>query len=272
MHQETLNPQVIDKWDQLIHLFKQMNSVVVAFSGGVDSGLLAAAAYEALGDRMLAVTIHSEVESEEGIEVARLMANQIGFSHKIIEHDDLSNPNFKSNPVDRCYHCKLNRFTLANHLALEQGYQWVVEGSNASDIGDYRPGMRAVQELGVRSPLVEVGLSKSEIRQLAKWKGLPNWDRPSAPCLATRFPYGTEITLENIQKVSKGETFLKSMGIRQLRVRYHGSLARIEVLDENIELIVKERVKILDFFKKLGFIYIAVDLAGFRSGSMNEEI
>jgi uncharacterized protein len=221
---------------------------------------------------MLAVTIHSPVETDEGIEIARQLARQVGFRHKVVAYDDLENPLFRSNPIDRCYHCKLARFQFAKKMADAEGFQWVAEGSNASDIDDYRPGMRAVKELGIRSPLLEVGLIKDDIRKISKALGLILWDRPSSPCLATRFPYGMEVTREGIKKIREGEEFLKSIGYTQLRVRYHGSLARIEVPASSMDQIVKDRLKIVSYFKQIGFTFVSVDLTGFRSGSMNEEI
>ncbi len=197
------------KAKRLFELIAGMGSLVVAFSGGVDSGLLCAFGYLALGDRMLAVTVRSPVETPGDNEAAQTLAEQVGLTHQLVDFDDLANPQFVANPPDRCYHCKLARLKAIQQIALDFGTQFVAEGSNADDASDYRPGARAVAELGIRSPLAEVGLTKPEIRALARAMGLQVWDRPSAPCLATRFPYGTPVTRQGLGQVAQGEQFLK---------------------------------------------------------------
>ena len=258
------------KAKRLFELIAGMGSLVVAFSGGVDSGLLCAFGYLALGDRMLAVTVRSPVETPGDNEAAQTLAEQVGLTHQLVDFDDLKNPQFVANPPDRCYHCKLARLKAIQQIALDFGTQFVAEGSNADDASDYRPGARAVAELGIRSPLAEVGLTKPEIRALARAMGLQVWDRPSAPCLATRFPYGTPVTRQGLGQVAKGEQFLKDKGFQPVRVRHYGNTARVEVKPEVMGNLMIEREQILSEFKNLGFTYVVVDLAGYRSGSMNE--
>jgi pyridinium-3,5-biscarboxylic acid mononucleotide sulfurtransferase len=247
-----------------------MGSAVVAFSGGVDSGLLCAAAYRALGDRMLAVTVRSPVEALADVASASALAEQVGFPLRILDYDDLSNPEFVANPPDRCYICKLVRFRQLKELAAKEGFAMLVEGSNADDLGDYRPGRRAVAETGTASPLLEFGFTKDEIRALSKALGLLVWDRPSAPCLATRFPYGSPVTHEGLRQVADGERYLYELGFHVVRVRHHGNLARLEVASEEIERLVALREQVAAYFKTLGFNYVAADLTGYRLGSLNE--
>jgi pyridinium-3,5-biscarboxylic acid mononucleotide sulfurtransferase len=258
-----------EKYHALLDLIRGMGSAVVAFSGGVDSGLIAAVAYQALGQRMLAVTVRSAVETTAGVEAAARLARQVGFAHRIVDFDDLAHPQFVANPPDRCYHCKLARFSTLLQLAQAEGYACVLEGSNADDKGDYRPGKRAVLELGVRSPLADLAFTKAEIRALAQHLELELWNRPSAPCLATRFPYGTPVTVQGLQQIARGEEFLQERGYDPVRVRHYGTLARLEVAPEQITRLAEEREAVTTFFQSLGFSHVAVDLIGYRSGSLN---
>lgn len=268
--ESALSPQLKPRWDALLAYFRELDSALVAFSGGVDSGLLCLATWRALGDKMLAVTVRSPVESPGDVESARGLAEQVGLPLRIVDHDDLSNPEFASNPPDRCYVCKLVRFQKLKQLAAEEGFAVLVEGSNADDTSDYRPGRKAVAETKTLSPLLELGFGKEEIRALAKAFGLPVWNRPSAPCLATRFPYGTPVTHEGLRQVAEGERFLHELDFRVVRVRHYGVLARIEVLAEEIERLASMREQVAARFKSLGFHYTAVDLTGYRQGSLNE--
>jgi uncharacterized protein len=268
--EKSLSPELALRWQALLARFRELGSAIIAFSGGVDSGLLCAAAYAALGERMLAVTVRSPVESMGDVASARELAAQVGFPLRVLDYDDLANPEFVSNPPERCYVCKLARFRLLKEMAASEGFAALVEGSNADDLGDYRPGRRAVAETGTVSPLQELGFTKTEIRTLSKALGLSVWDRPSAPCLATRFPYGSPVTPQGLEQVANGERYLHELGFQTVRVRHHGQLVRIEVAPDEIEHLAARHQQVSDYFKSLGFHYVAVDLTGYRLGSLNE--
>jgi uncharacterized protein len=267
-----LPPELRSRWEALLGRFRELGSAVVAFSGGVDSGLLCAAAWHALGDRMLAVTVRSPVEPMGDVASAQALSEQVGFPLRVLDYDDLANPDFVANPPDRCYVCKLARFSLLRRLADAEGLAALVEGSNADDLDDYRPGRRAVAEAGAVSPLQELGFRKNEIRALARALGLSVWDRPSAPCLATRFPYGSPITLEGLRQVAEGEAYLQKLGFRTVRVRRHGQMARIEVAPDEIERLIPMREPVAAHLRSLGFEDVTVDPAGYRRGSLNEAL
>jgi uncharacterized protein len=262
---------VAGKYRQLIKILKSMDRVLVAFSGGVDSSLLLRAAKEALGDRVLAVVINSPVFHQEEIREARKIAQKLKVRYLVVNSDYHLSGEFRRNTPLRCYHCKLSLFKKLKTIARDGGMAAVVEGSNLDDELDYRPGEKALRELGIRSPLKEAGLKKSEIRILAKALALPNWSRPSNACLATRIPYNQPVEIEWLKKISRGEDLLRQMGFTQVRLRHHRELVRIEVLPSEIAIILKagNREKIIRRLKKLGWRYVVFDLEGYRSGSLN---
>ncbi|MBP1737313.1 MAG: PP-loop protein [Oscillospiraceae bacterium] len=262
------------KLDALKENLRSMERLVIAFSGGVDSTFLLRVACDTLGEGVLAVTARSAAYPEREYQEAVALITQLGASHIAIVSEELDIDGFSNNPVDRCYYCKKELFAKIRSIADEHGISWIADGSNADDLGDYRPGMTALREMEVVSPLKDVGLTKAEIRTLSKELGLPTWDKPSFACLSSRIPYGQEITREKLSMIDQAEQLLLDEGFRQVRVRHHGDLARIEVSPE-------ERVKFLDenlmdrvyrTFQTIGFQYTALDLKGYRTGSMNEPL
>ena len=263
------------KIKQLNDLLSGFGSIVVAFSGGVDSSFLAAAAVRAVGDKAIAITAFSETLAESEKNEAVLIAKQIGIQHILLNISELNSPEFVENTVSRCYHCKKERFSVLADWAKLHHYNWVLEGSNADDLSDYRPGMKAVEELqSVKSPLLEVGLTKSEIREVSRQWNLPTWDKLSAACLSSRIAYGIAVTAERLKQIESAEELVKKFCTGQVRVRHHGNIARIEVEPQNIGLITTPKIaKILDQgLKEIGFTYVTVDLVGYRMGSMNANI
>lgn len=265
--------QIKKKLDELMTLLQGLESVVVGFSGGVDSAFLAAAAYKALGDKAVAITAYSETLSQHEEQEAIAIAQEIGIKHVLLNISELNCADFVKNNSNRCYYCKKERFGALQNWAQENGFAWVLEGSNADDISDYRPGIKAVEELAVvRSPLLETGFTKEEIRAVSKEWQLPTWNKLSAACLSSRVAYGVEVTAERLRQIELAEEFLRGFCKGQIRVRHHGELARIEVSEADIPILAKpdNAALIAEFLKKLGFTFVTLDLSGYRSGSMNE--
>ena len=259
--------------DRLIELISGYGSCAVAFSGGIDSTVVAKAAQVALGDRALAVTGVSASLAEGELEDARRLAALIGIRHETVATQEFDDPGYLANAPDRCYHCKSELYTRLDGLAERFGVAVTANGANLDDAGDHRPGMIAAGEHQVRSPLLECGFRKEDVRQLAVHWGLPTWDKPASPCLASRIAYGEAVTPQRVAMIDRAEQFLRNRGLRLVRVRYHsGDMARIEVPAESLGTLSQEplRGELVDHFRSLGFKYIALDLMGFRSGSMNE--
>ncbi len=261
-----------EKQQRLISILRDMGDVLVAYSGGTDSAYLAWAAHQALGDRAVAVTADSASIPESHKRDAIDFAREFGIHHEMIPTHEFENPDYLKNDANRCFHCRDELFDRLEEYGKERGVAHIVYGVNVDDLGDYRPGQNAAKLHQVRAPLVEAQLSKQEIRDLSRRAGLPTWDRPAAACLSSRIPYGTPVTIQNIKKIEDGEEALKALGFRQFRVRFHGEIARIEVAREEMEkaLNMEMAQKFTAIFKQLGFQYVALDLEGYRQGSLNE--
>ena len=265
------DPGLDAKYARLVGLLRDMQGVVVAFSGGVDSTLLARAAGDALGDRALLVTADSETYPEAELAEARRLAELMGLRHVVVRTDELANPEYARNGANRCFFCKEELFGRLAPIAEREGIGTLVYGANMDDLGDHRPGMKSAAERGVRAPLIEAELTKREIRDLSRQLGLPTWDKPSFACLSSRFQYGDRITAEKLRQIDAAESFVRSLGFRQFRVRHHDRLARLEIpLDEIPRLWEDGRHEaIVTRFREIGYLYVAVDLGGFQSGSAN---
>ncbi len=249
-----------------------MGSVVVAYSGGVDSTLVAVAAHQALGPRSLAVTADSPALARREVEEATGLALRLGFAHRVIDTKEMAREGYVANSPQRCYFCKTELYSQLSDLAAREGYQWVANGANTGDQGDYRPGMQAASEHTVRSPLVEAGLDKAAVRAVAKALDIPIWDKPAQPCLSSRIPYGTPVTVETLSKVERAEDFLRSLGLREVRARHHDRLCRVEVGEGDMETVFRRRREIVENLKKIGYLWVSLDLAGLRSGSLNDQL
>jgi uncharacterized protein len=266
------NQTLLAKEDHLRKLFRELGSVIVAFSGGVDSTYVAYIATAELGPKAFCVTGESPSLSEHQRSETQRLVDQFGFNRRIIFTQELSNESYVANGATRCYFCKDELYRNLNALTDELETRTIVDGSTTDDLGDYRPGRAAANEHNVRSPLIEIGLSKAEVRELSNRAGLPTWDKPASPCLASRIAYGTPVTIERLSTVDRGEEIMRGFGFREFRVRHHDSLVRLEIAPEEMDLVLNRHIlsELARQFRQLGFKYVTLDLHGFRSGAMNE--
>ena len=260
------------KEQRLREIFRTLGSVIVAYSGGVDSSYVAYIANAELGPRAICVTGQSaSLPTYQQAEIDRVIS-EFGFHHETIQTEELENPNYRANNSDRCFFCKDELYGKLEALAASRGIEYVVDGSTTDDLHDFRPGRQAAQQHAVRSPLIEVGMSKAEVREFSRRVGLPTWDKPASPCLSSRIAYGTTVTIERLSKVDRGEQILREFGFREFRVRHHDTLVRLEIAPDELDRALQRDVieQLAARFRELGFKYVTLDLQGFRSGSMNE--
>src|SRR5215211_6968645 len=274
MHKLTCGPPMntIAKEERLREIFRELDSVIVAYSGGVDSSYVAYVANAELGPRAVCITGQSaSLPAYQRAEIDRVV-EKFGFQHEVIQTDELENPSYSANNPDRCFFCKDELYMKLESVARGRGIQNIVDGSTVDDVGDYRPGRRAAMQHAVRSPLIEAGLTKSEVRELSRKATLPTWDQPRSPCLSSRIAYGTTVTIERLSKVDRGEEILREFGFREFRVRHHDQLVRLEIATAEMDRVMDKAMfqKLAARFRELGFKYVTLDLEGFRSGSMNE--
>jgi pyridinium-3,5-biscarboxylic acid mononucleotide sulfurtransferase len=259
------------KLERLKILLAEMDRALIAYSGGIDSTLVAKIACDVLGDRAVAVTAVSPSLLPEELDDACTQAKEIGIKHELVETKEMENPNYTANPVNRCYFCKSELHDTLKPIAIERGYPYVIDGVNADDLQDYRPGIQAAKERGARSPLAEVGVTKLEVRQISQYLGLPWWDKPAQPCLSSRFPYGEEITISKLQRVGRAEVYLRKLGYQNIRVRSSEDTARIELPPEQIQdfILNTDLKELVQLFQSYGFVYVTLDLEGYVSGKLN---
>ena len=268
----TLEKTTLEKLTQLTALFQDMEQALIAYSGGIDSTLIAKVAFGALGDRALAITAQSPSLLPEDLDDAITQAQAMGIRHEVVATHEMDNPDYTSNPINRCYFCKSELHDTLKPMAIDRGFAYVVDGVNADDLRDYRPGIQAAKERGARSPLAELGITKFEVREISRHLQLPWWDKPAQPCLSSRFPYGEMITVEKLQRVGRSELYLRKLGWKNLRVRSEGDTARIEVMPDQIQnfILTTDLPLLTAQLKEFGFLYIMLDLDGYRSGKLND--